>query len=55
MSDIKAKTSEGKIFEKAHEFTTADEIKEMGLYPYFKPLQATNGTNVCISLFVFSR
>lgn len=48
MSDIKAGTSQGKIFKKAHDFTTADEIKEMGLYPYFKPLQATDGTTVCI-------
>ncbi|MFO7847818.1 MAG: aminotransferase class I/II-fold pyridoxal phosphate-dependent enzyme [Balneolaceae bacterium] len=37
-----------KIFNKAHDFTKADEIKEMGLYPYFKPLQATDGSTVQI-------
>ena len=48
MGDIKAGTSRSKVFQKAHNFTTADEIKEKGLYPYFKPLQATDGTNVNI-------
>jgi 8-amino-7-oxononanoate synthase len=37
-----------KIFKKAHDFTKADEIKKMGLYPYFKPLQATDGSTVQI-------
>lgn len=37
-----------KIFKKAYDFTKADEIKDMGLYPYFKPLQATDGTTVQI-------
>src|SRR6056297_3783739 len=37
-----------KIFNKAHDFTKADEIKKMGLYPYFKPLQATDGSTVQI-------
>ncbi len=37
-----------KIFKKAYDFTKADEIKAMGLYPYFKPLQATDGTTVQI-------
>lgn len=36
------------IFEKAFNFTKADEIKDLGLYPYFKPLQATDGTIVKI-------
>ncbi|HBQ59858.1 MAG TPA: 8-amino-7-oxononanoate synthase, partial [Balneolaceae bacterium] len=27
-------------------FTKADEVKELGLYPYFKPLEATDGTIV---------
>lgn len=36
------------IFKKAHDFTKADEIKKMGLYPYFKPLQATDGSTVQI-------
>ena len=37
-----------KIFKKAYDFTKADEIKKMGLYPYFKPLQATDGSTVQI-------
>src|SRR5690554_3941639 len=36
------------IFTKAYEFKTADEVKASGLYPYFKPLQATDGTVVKI-------
>lgn len=36
------------IFAKAFEFTTAEEIKAQGLYPYFKPLQATDGNVVQI-------
>ena len=34
------------IFSKAYAFKTAQEITEMGLHPYFKPLQATDGTVV---------
>jgi 8-amino-7-oxononanoate synthase len=34
------------IFEKAFVYTKADEVKAMGLYPYFKPLEATDGTIV---------
>jgi 8-amino-7-oxononanoate synthase len=34
------------IFSKAFNFTKADEVKAMGLYPYFKPLEATDGTIV---------
>jgi len=34
------------IFSKAHSFTKADEVKALGLYPYFKPLEATDGTIV---------
>lgn len=37
-----------KIFNKAYDFTKAEEVKEMGLYPYFKPLQATDGSTVQI-------
>lgn len=36
------------IFTKAYEFTRADEVKASGLYPYFKPLTATDGTVVTI-------
>lgn len=48
MAELKAETSQGKIFQKAHNYTIAEEIKKSGLYPYFKPLQATNGTIVNI-------
>lgn len=34
------------IFSKAFEFTKAEEIRALGLYPYFKPLTATDGTVV---------
>jgi 8-amino-7-oxononanoate synthase len=34
------------IFSKAFSFTRADEVKALGLYPYFKPLEATDGTIV---------
>ncbi len=34
------------IFDKAFGFTKADEVKALGLYPYFKPLEATDGTIV---------
>src|SRR5690625_3223636 len=43
-SDLKAND----IFSKAYNFTKAEEIKSEGLYPYFKPLQATDGTIVQI-------
>ena len=43
----KQKTSTD-IFQKAFDFTKADEIKAAGLYPYFKPLQATDGNVVVI-------
>ncbi len=45
-SDSDVKTND--IFAKAYEFTKAEEIKAKGLYPYFKPLQATDGTTVQI-------
>lgn len=48
MGDTNAETTYSKVFQKAYDFTMADEIKEMGLYPYFKPLQATDGTTVII-------
>lgn len=48
MADTTAKTTYSKVFQKAYDFTKAEEIKEMGLYPYFKPLQATDGTIVKI-------
>jgi 8-amino-7-oxononanoate synthase len=48
MAHTKADTTYQKVFKKAYDFTKADEIKELGLYPYFKPLQATDGTTVQI-------
>ena len=36
------------IFTKAYDFKIADEVKAAGLYPYFKPLTATDGTVVMI-------
>ena len=41
-----AGTATNDIFAKAFNFTKADEIKKLGLYPYFKPLHATDGTVV---------
>ncbi len=45
MGDSK-NTATQDIFSKAFNFTKADEVKAMGLYPYFKPLEATDGTIV---------
>lgn len=46
MADKKHSATKSDIFSKAFNFTKADEVKEMGLYPYFKPLEATDGTVV---------
>lgn len=46
MADNKSSATKSDIFSKAFNFTKADEVKEMGLYPYFKPLEATDGTTV---------
>jgi len=48
MGESKAEIKRADIFTKAFEFTKADEVKKAGLYPYFKPLQATDGTTVQI-------
>lgn len=48
MADSKSDLETNDIFVKAFEFTKADEVKAEGLYPYFKPLQATDGTTVKI-------
>ena len=45
MGETKKSTPQD-IFSKAYAFTTAQEITEMGLHPYFKPLEATDGTIV---------
>ncbi|MFA5670228.1 MAG: aminotransferase class I/II-fold pyridoxal phosphate-dependent enzyme [Balneolaceae bacterium] len=46
MANTKRKIAKNDLFAKAYNFTKADEIKELGLYPYFKPLEATDGTVV---------
>src|SRR5690554_2871641 len=46
MADNKPSAAKSDVFSKAFNFTKADEVKEMGLYPYFKPLEATDGTTV---------
>jgi 8-amino-7-oxononanoate synthase len=46
MANNKSSATKSDIFSKAFNFTKADEVKEMGLYPYFKPLEATDGTIV---------
>lgn len=48
MADSKTDLKNNDIFSKAYDFTKADEVKAEGLYPYFKPLQATDGTTVQI-------
>jgi 8-amino-7-oxononanoate synthase len=48
MADTKSDLKKNDIFSKAYNFTKADEVKAEGLYPYFKPLQATDGTTVKI-------
>ncbi len=46
MADTKTSATKSDVFSKAFNFTKADEVKELGLYPYFKPLEATDGTVV---------
>ena len=46
MADKKTEIAKNDIFAKAFNFTKADEVKKLGLYPYFKPLEATDGTIV---------
>ncbi len=48
MSDIHTDKQKVDIFSKAYNFTKADEVKALGLYPYFKPLTETDGTVVVI-------
>lgn len=48
MANSRSDLTTNDIFTKAYNFTKAEEIKSEGLYPYFKPLQATDGTVVKI-------
>jgi 8-amino-7-oxononanoate synthase len=36
------------LFKKCYEFTRADEVKKMGLYPYFRPIEENEGPVVQI-------
>ncbi len=36
------------IFEKCHKFTRSVEVKEMGVYPYFRPISTASDTEVVI-------
>lgn len=46
MSNLNTALKSKDIFSKAFEFTKAEEVRALGLYPYFKPLTATDGTVV---------
>lgn len=48
MDNDKLQLQPNDIFTKAFEFRKADDFKKAGLYPYFKPLTATDGTEVVI-------
>ncbi len=48
MSETHTDKQKVDIFSKAFNFTKADEVKALGLYPYFKPLTETDGTVVVI-------
>lgn len=37
------------LFEKCKEFTDAKRVMEMGLYPYFVPIESEQGTEVLIN------
>ena len=40
--------SEIDVFSKAYEFRRADEVRALGLYPYFVPIEASDATEVTI-------
>jgi 8-amino-7-oxononanoate synthase len=48
MSNTRTETRAADVFSKAYDFKKADEVKALGLYPYFKPLTETDGTVVVI-------
>lgn len=48
MANPHTETKPNDIFAKAYDFTKAEEVRALGLYPYFKPLTATDGTVVKI-------
>lgn len=48
MGDTNPDIKTNDIFGKAYEYTKVEEVKSTGLYPYFKPLEANDGTLVKI-------
>ncbi len=36
------------LFDKCHAFTTAEEIRQMGIYPFFHPIQGAPGNDVMV-------
>ena len=48
MSNSKTEIRKNDLFAKAYEFTRAEEVKAAGLYPYFKPITASEGSVVKI-------
>ena len=43
MSNQESNTKIKGLFEKCHDFTRADDIKKSGTYPYFRPIQDSEG------------
>ena len=37
------------LFEKCYSFTRADEVKALGIYPYFNPISSPPGDEVIIN------
>ncbi len=48
MSNSKVEIRKNDLFAKAYDFTRAEEVKAAGLYPYFKPITASEGNVVKI-------
>jgi 8-amino-7-oxononanoate synthase len=46
MSDTMSAKKIGKLFEKCHNFTKAEEVKAAGIYPYFNPIEDCEGPEV---------
>ncbi|MFA5859669.1 MAG: pyridoxal phosphate-dependent aminotransferase family protein [Elusimicrobiota bacterium] len=38
----------GDLFDKCRKYDTAEKAKELGFYPYFRPLESAQGTEVCV-------
>ena len=48
MTDSQLKIAENDVFYKCYAFTRADEVKQKGLYPYFRPIEENEGPVVQI-------